>query len=75
MTILSAIVMFNTKTFKSTTLKIIIGLFFCVIVYYINNLFQVLGNTDKIPVILSVWITLLILIMFNSVAVFKINEK
>ena len=75
MTILSAIVMFNTKTFKSTTLKIIIGLFFCVIVYYINNLFQVLGNTDKIPVILSVWITLLILIMFNSVAILKINEK
>lgn len=75
MTVLSAIIMFNTKTFKSTTLKIIIGLFFCVIVYYANNLFQVLGSTNKIPLILSVWITLLILIMFNSIAVLKINEK
>jgi len=75
MTVLSAIIMFNTKTFKSTTLKIIIGLFFCVIVYYVNNLFQVLGSTNKIPLILSVWITLLILIMFNSIAVLKINEK
>src|SRR6056300_1359897 len=37
MTILSAIIMFNTKTFKSTTHKITIGLFFCVIIYYINN--------------------------------------
>ena len=75
MTVLSAIIMFNTKTFKSTTLKIIIGLFFCVIIYYVNNLFQVLGSTNKIPLILSVWITLLILIMFNSIAVLKINEK
>ncbi len=54
--------MFNTKSFKSTNLKIIIGLFFCVIIYYINNLFQVLGSTEKIPLILSVWITLLILL-------------
>ena len=75
MTVLSAIIMFNTKTFKSITLKIIIGLFFCVIVYYVNNLFQVLGSTDKIPVMLSVWITLLILIIFNSAAILNINEK
>lgn len=75
MTVLSAIIMFNTKTFKSITLKIIIGLFFCVIVYYVNNLFQVLGSTNKIPLILSVWVTLLILIMFNSIAILKINEK
>jgi len=75
MTILSAIIMFNTKTFKSTTLKITIGLSFCVIVYYVNNLFQVLGSTEKIPLIMSVWITLVVLTCFNSVAILKINEK
>ena len=75
MSILSAIIMFNTKTFKSTTLKITIGLFFCVIIYYVNNLFQVLGSTEKIPLILSVWITLMILTLFNAIAILKINEK
>ena len=75
MTILSAVIMFNTKTFRSTTLKITIGLFFCVIIYYINNLFQVLGSTEKIPLTLSVWITLFILSCFNMVAILKINEK
>ena len=75
MTVLSSIIMFNTKIFKSTTLKITIGLFFCVIVYYINNLFQVLGSTEKIPIILSVWITLLILALLNLVAILRINEK
>ena len=39
MTILSAIIMFNTKRFKGATFKISIGLFFCVIIYYINNFF------------------------------------
>jgi lipopolysaccharide export system permease protein len=75
MTILSAIIMFNTKRFRSTTLKITIGLFFCVVIYYINNLFQVLGSTEKMPLTLSVWITLLILGFFNIIAVLKINEK
>ena len=75
MTILSAIIMFNTKSFKSTTLKITIGLFFCVIIYYTNNLFQVLGSTEKIPLIISVWIALLILFFVNAVSMLKINEK
>ena len=75
MTVLSSIIMFNTKTFKSTSLKITIGLFFCVIIYYINNLLQVLGSTGKIPLILSVWITLLILAGLNMFSILKINEK
>ena len=75
MTILSAVIMFNTKTFRSTTLKITIGLFFCVVIYYINNLFQVLGSTEKMPLTLSVWVTLLMLGCFNMIAILKINEK
>ncbi|WP_440911136.1 LptF/LptG family permease [Candidatus Pelagibacter sp.] len=75
MMVLSTIIMFNTKFFKSTSLKITIGLFFCVVIYYINNLFQALGSTDKIPLTLSVWFTLLILFGINSVAILKINEK
>ena len=75
MTLLSAIIMFNVKKFKSISLKIIIGLFVCVLIYYINNLFEVLGNTEKIPLIFSVWITLLSLTVFNSILMLKINEK
>ena len=75
MTLLSAIIMLNVKNFKSTSFKITVGLFFCVIVYYINNLFQVLGSTGKIPLILSVWITLIILAIVNSFLTLNINEK
>jgi lipopolysaccharide export system permease protein len=75
MCILSSIIMFNTISFKSNSLKITLGLFFCVMIYYLNNLFQVLGGTGKIPLLISIWITLIILIIINSLLLLKINEK
>ena len=75
MTILSAIIMFNTKKFKSTTLKISIGLFLSVIIYYINNFFNVMGITEKIPLIVAVWLPLLIFCLINLIMLLKINEK
>ena len=75
MTILSSIIMFNTKNFKSSTFKISLGLFASVVVYYVNNFFNVLGKTEKISLITSVWIPLMILIFINFTLFYKINEK
>ena len=75
MTIIASILMFNTKQFKSTTLKISVGLFFSVIIYFVNNFFNVLGNTEKISVIASVWTPLIILSIINFLMVYQINEK
>ena len=75
MTILSSIIMFNTKNFRSNTLKISIGLFLSVIIYYMNNFFMVMGKSEKIPVLISIWVPLTILIISNSVIAFKLNEK
>ena len=75
MTILAAILMFNTKQIRSITLKITIGLFLCVMVYYINNFFYVLGDTGKIPLVASVWVPLFILLLINTRFILNINEK
>jgi lipopolysaccharide export system permease protein len=75
MTILSSIIMFNTKNFTSVSLKICIGLFFSVIIYYINNFFLVMGKTEKISIIFSVWMPLLFLLIINTIMTHKINEK
>ena len=75
MFIFSAIIMMNTKTFRNKSLKITIGLFFSVIIYYINNFFYVLGTSEKINVISSVIIPLLILTMINSIFIRNINAK
>ena len=75
MFILSAIIMMNTKTFKSKSLKIIIGLFLSVVIYYINNFFYILGTSEKINVVSSVVIPLIILTIINSFFIKNINEK
>ncbi len=75
MTLLSSIIMLNSRRYKSNIFKISVGLFFCVLIYYLNNLFNVMGATEKINHIISIWIPLLIL---SSVIIFtfsKVNEK
>ena len=67
--------MFNSKNFKSTTLKISIGLFCSVIIYYVNNFFYVLGNTERISFFIAVWLPLIILSIVNTFMLKKINEK
>ena len=75
MTLLSSIIMFNTKRFKSNTLKITIGLFFSVIIYYMSNFFNVMGTTEKIPLVIAISSPLLILIIANSLMLININDK
>ena len=75
MFIFSAIIMMNTRTFKNKSIKIIIGLFFSVIIYYINNFFYILGSSEKINVISSIIIPLIILTMINSLFMRNINAK
>ena len=75
MTLLSSVIMFATKSLKSSTFKISFGLFASVVIYYINNFFNVMGKTEKISLIPSIMIPLVILILINSVFLYRINEK
>ena len=74
-TILSALIMFKIKRVDTATLKISLGLFVSVIIYYINNFFLVMGNTERIPLIFAIFIPLLILGTINIFMVRRINEK
>jgi lipopolysaccharide export system permease protein len=75
MTIFSSIIMFNTKKSNSKVIKIIIGLFFSVVIYYINNFFNVMGATEKLPLIVSVWTPIVFLSLINLIMLVNINEK
>ena len=74
-TVLSGIIMLNIKKYESTTLKISIGLFVSVIIYYINNFFNILGNAEKIPLLASVFMPLIILMIIDILLITKINDK
>ncbi len=75
MTFLACIIMFYSKKNKSNTLKISFGVFLSVLIYYLNNFFFVLGKTEKIQIIISIWLPLIVLTLINSMYSMKINEK
>ena len=74
-TIFASLMMLKIKRLDNTTFKIALGLFFSVIIYYINNFFLVLGSSEKIPLLFSVFFPLIIFILINSLMMNKVNEK
>ena len=75
MTVFSSIIMMSTKQLKSSILKISIGLFFSVLIYYLFNFFNVLGKTEKINLFISVLLPIVLLTVVNSLMVRRFNEK
>ena len=75
MTVFSSLIMLNTKKFRSSIIKISIGLFFSVIIYYFNNFFNILGQTEKINLIISVMTPLILLGLGNLLMIGNVNEK
>ena len=53
----------------------VIGLIVSVLVFYFKDLSLALGQTDRIPLILSVWAPVIALSLFTFVGVLQINEK
>ena len=74
-TILASIVMFNIGYQKNSFFRITFGVFLSVIIYYINYFFNILGTNEKIPLILSIFLPLVILSAINFISIIKLNEK
>ena len=74
-TILTSIIMFNISYQKNSIFRIILGIFLSVIIYYISNFFSVLGTSEKIPLFLSIWLPLIILLIINIIFILRLNEK
>ena len=75
MTALASILTLHTLK-KSENFKfIVLGLIISVLIYYLKDLSIALGQTDRIPLILSIWVPIIALSLFTFVGVLQINEK
>ena len=74
-TIFSAIIMFNIGYKKNSLFKIVFGIFLSVIIYYINYFLNILGTSEKIPLVLSIFLPLIILSIINFTSIIRLNEK
>ena len=67
--------MLRTKRLGNTTIKISLGLFFSVIIYYLNNFFFVMGSTERLSVLTAISTPICVLIIVNTLMIKNINEK
>ena len=67
--------MFNIGYQKNSFVKITIGIFSSVIIYYFNYFINILGTNEKIPLILSIFMPLIILTIINFISIIKLDEK
>ena len=74
-TVFSAIIMFNIGYQKNSFFSITLGIFLSVVIYYLNYFLNILGTNQKIPLMLSIFLPLIILTIINFTYIIKINEK
>jgi len=74
-TMFSAAIMFNIGYQKNSFFSITLGIFLSVVIYYLNYFLNILGTNQKIPLMLSILLPLIILTIINFTYMIKINEK
>ena len=75
MVIISSIIMLNIKRDKPYIFHVLLGILLSVIIYYINNIFNIFGLTNKIPIYLSVFFPIIFLSIISTIGLIRINEK
>jgi len=75
MTIMASIIMINFKDNKSKVLLLTIGVLLSVIIYYVTNFFNTLGETKQFSNFLSIWLPIITLGTITFFGLIKINEK
>ena len=56
-------------------MNLFIGIFFSVLVYYLSHFSSLLGENDRLPLILSIWFPVIILLSLSIIGIIKLNEK
>jgi len=75
MTLFASIIMLNIKQNKPKVFNLLLGIMLSVIVYYINFFSGTLAQNEKIPIVLSVWMPLIVLLLLSVIGTIRINEK
>ena len=75
MTVIATIIMVYNKFKHKLLFNLFIGILFSVIVYYLGHFTNLLGENGKLPIILSVWFPVLMLLSLSIVGVIRLNEK
>jgi len=75
MTSIASILSMHTLKKSDSYKFILIGIIVCVLIYYLKDFSIALGETGRIPLILSIWTPILTLSLVTLIGILQINEK
>ena len=75
MVFLASIFGLETRNKVNNTYFVFISIITCVLIYYFKDLSIALGQTNKISIILSVWMPLIAVTLFCSIGLLRLYEK
>ena len=75
MATIGSILVLNFSYKKSKFFNLSLGVLSSVVIYYVNYFFNLLGITEKTTILLSICSPLIILILFCSILLVRVNEK
>ena len=75
LTIFASVLMLNVPLDKPKFFYLLMGIFASVLIFYINHFSSLLGENNKLPVTLSVWLPHVIVSILTGIGMVRINEK
>lgn len=75
MVLLAAIFTIGTNSRFQNIYYIFVSIIVCVLIYYFKDLSIALGQTNRISLILSIWMPIIAIGLFCSIGILQINEK
>ena len=75
MIILATVFTINIKKNYSNFIYIFFGVILGIVIYFLNDLSIALGIAGKMPLTLSVWIPIFLILVISTINLIKINEK
>jgi len=75
LTVFASVIMLNVPLNKPKFFYLIMGIFASVLIFYINHFSSLLGENNKLPVILSVWLPHVVVSILTGIGMVRINEK
>ena len=75
MVFLAAVGIFSTGYKGNFFYYIAFSIFSCVFVYYFNDFSKALGQTGKLPIGVSVWMPILVIFIFSSIGLIRVQQK
>ena len=75
MTALASVLTMHTLKRSDNFKFIIVGLIINILIYYFKRFIYCTVKTDRIPLVVSIWVPVITLFFLNIVGVLQINEK